>query len=430
MQRRSAVLALVASFLIYAIPLVGPHAIPLLGEMFFADTYRSRPLWFLTDIAAALVLQFVAFTLVYLFLQKRNLARGLALGISVPALFIFAQALFMLWIPSLFLIENDTASDTGTWPVVCTADDASMIGVPTAPPQPGESIPEVLIQTSKADYRVLSIPGCVVAPLPLPRPTLQPDGHVDFTLGIDYVVPGVALLFNKQAVPTGRQTWLIARRVQNDLIPVESPRDTAKILSSDGEWIGWIDGLQIVIRNIAGLKPETRIDLSSFGPASYVLSNIDMHAGEILVARNEEFSIFGVDGALRSKIPRPAEVEVQPSTFRRFGDGWIGWDAYRDEGPYQVAWSLPSGKGSHHVLRGRSINSVALSPGGNLIAISVGTALNIGNIEDSIYVLRVSDGKEIFRRFLPRYTRTPVVFPDKDLFLYSADGKTVLLRIQ
>jgi hypothetical protein len=82
------------------------------------------------------------------------------------------------------------------------------------------------------------------------------------------------------------------------------------------------------------------------------------------------------------------------------------------------------------VLRGRSINSVALSPGGNLIAISVGTALNIGNIEDSIYVLRVSDGKEIFRRFLPRYTRTPVVFPDKDLFLYSADGKTVLLRIQ
>ena len=139
---------------------------------------------------------------------------------------------------------------------------------------------------------------------------------------------------------------------------------------------------------LQNVKPETRVDLSPFGPASYVLSNIDMRAGEIMLARNAEFMVLGTDGQVRSKMDGPADVEVQPSTFRRLGDGWVGWDAYRDEGPYQVSWSLPAGKGNHHVLKGRLINSVAVSPAGDLIAISVGTALNIGNIQDSIYVLR------------------------------------------
>src|SRR5262245_8452249 len=187
--------------------------------------------------------------------------------------------------------------------------------------------------------------------------------------------------------------------------------------------------MQIVVRDVENVKPEIRVDLSSFGPASYVLSNIDMRAGEIMMARNGEFLTLGTDGQVRSRISRPADVEVQPSTVRRFGEGVVGWDAYGDEGRYQVSWSLPAGKGNHHVLRGRSINSVAVSPAGDLIAISVGTALNIGSIQDSVYVLRTSDGKEVFRRFLPRYTRTSLVFPDKDHLLYSVDGKTVLLRI-
>jgi hypothetical protein len=429
MRRKSAIVALLVSFSVYLIPLIGPHAAPLLGEMFFGGMYRGRPLWFLTDVVAGLVQQLVAFTVVYLFLQKRNLIRGVALVLAILVVFVSTQALFMLWIPSMFLIENDTASDTGTWPVECTADDAWIVQAPTPHRPLGESLSEVLIQTSKADYGVVSIPGCTVTPLALPKPTLQPGGHVDFTLGIDYVVPGVAILFSKQETRTGMQTWQIARRGKDELISVEPPPSEQKILSSDGEWIGWLDRMQIVIRNVDGVKPEARIDLNPFGPASYVLSNIDMRAGEIMLSRNYEFMVLGTDGQVRSRMPRPADVDVQPSTFRRFGDGWVGWDAYRDEGPYQVAWSLPAGKGNHHVLKGRSINSVAVSPAGDLIAISVGTALNIGNIQDAVYVLRTSDGREVFRRFLPIYTRTNLVFPDKDHLLYSADGKTLLLRI-
>jgi hypothetical protein len=155
-----------------------------------------------------------------------------------------------------------------------------------------------------------------------------------------------------------------------------------------------------------------------------------MRSGEIGLSRNGDWMILGIDGTLRSKIPRPADVEVQSTTFQKIGEGWVGWDAYRDEDPYRVGWSLPAGHGSHHVLKGRSINSVAVSPAGDLIAISVTTSLNIGNIQDSVYVLRTSDGKEVFRRFLPRYTRTQVVFPDKDLLLYSTIGNSQLLQIR
>src|SRR4051812_13510341 len=176
MRRTSAAIALLSSFSVYFIPLIGPHAAPLVGEMFFGDMYRSRPLWFLTDVAAGCMLQLVAFIVIDMFLRNRNLTRGFALVITVPTLFILAQALFMLWIPSMFLIENDTSSDTGNWPVECIADDAWIVGVATPWRAPGEPISEVLIQTSKADYGVLSVPGCGVAPLALPRPTLQPGG--------------------------------------------------------------------------------------------------------------------------------------------------------------------------------------------------------------------------------------------------------------
>src|SRR5262245_21798084 len=150
MRRKFAIIALLASFSVYYIPLIGPHASPLLGEMFFGGMYRSGPLWFLTDVAAGLILQLVAFTVVYLFLQERSLVRGLALGFAVSAVFLSTQALFMLWIPSMFLIENDTESDTGTWPIECTADDAWIVQVPTPHRPLGESLSEVLIQTSKA----------------------------------------------------------------------------------------------------------------------------------------------------------------------------------------------------------------------------------------------------------------------------------------
>ena len=139
--------------------------------------------------------------------------------------------------------------------------------------------------------------------------------------------------------------------------------------------------------------------------------------------------LLDLNGEVRSSAPRPDGVEPLSHTYRKVGDGWIAWDAYRDEEPYRVAWSLPAGKRLHRVLKGRSINSVAVTPSADLIAISVASRLNIGRIEDAVYVLRASDGAEVFRQYLPLYTRTQVLFPTNETLLYSTGEKTLLVRI-
>jgi hypothetical protein len=70
-----------------------------------------------------------------------------------------------------------------------------------------------------------------------------------------------------------------------------------------------------------------------------------------------------------------------------------------------------------------------MTPSGDLVAVSVSTGLNIGHIRDSIYVLRATDGTEVFRQYLPMYTRTPVLFPSDDLMVYTADRQVVVVQI-
>jgi len=210
------------------------------------------------------------------------------------------------------------------------------------------------------------------------------------------------------------------------------------VLSSDGLRIGWIETIpntgppvleQVIIRRIAMLERDVQIDLSPQGPAIYVLMSIDTLNREVLLSRNEDFVVMGFDGSVHASIPRPEGIRPQSQTYLKLPTGWVAWDAYQDRDPYRVAWSLTAGNGILRVPKGRLINSVAVSPSGNLIAVSVSSGLNIGNIRDEVYVLRTSDGKEIFRRHLPTYTRTPVLFPSDEFFAYSSAGTTMLLRI-
>ncbi len=45
-----------------------------------------------------------------------------------------------------------------------------------------------------------------------------------------------------------------------------------------------------------------------------------------------------------------------------------------------------------------------------LIAASTSTNLNIGNIKDSLFVLRTRDGAEVYRHYFRQYTRTRMAF--------------------
>ncbi len=208
------------------------------------------------------------------------------------------------------------------------------------------------------------------------------------------------------------------------------------ILSTDGKSIGWLRPvagatppiqLEAVVQKI-GAADERIVNLSALERAGILqLVQVDSQAEEIAVARglNELFWI-GFDGRIRRTL-RPAAVDPQPQTIRLVDRGWVAWDAYRENQPYRVAWSLARGTGSLRVPKGRSITSLAVSPDGRWIALSVTSTLSIGATADAVSVVRVTDGAEVFRKYLPKYTRSSVAFGDAGQFIYTdLDGVEVL----
>jgi hypothetical protein len=158
---------------------------------------------------------------------------------------------------------------------------------------------------------------------------------------------------------------------------------------------------------------------------------VDTEAGELVVARGlREFLRVGLDGRLRGTGPDlEGLVDPQPQTVRLLARGWVAWDAYRENEAYRVAWSLPRGKGLHRVPKGRSITSLAVSPDGRFVALSVTSGLSIGSTQDAIYVLDTATGAEVFRKYFPKYTRAGLAFPGPRWFLYTDLGGVNVLRI-
>ena len=99
------------------------------------------------------------------------------------------------------------------------------------------------------------------------------------------------------------------------------------------------------------------------------------------------------------------------------------------DGLYQIAWSLAAGSGTHAANRGRSITAAAVDPSGTLIAVSETTTLNIGSAPDVLYVIRARDGTDVFRKYLPRFARSPVVFFEGGHFGYSDLSGTHVLNV-
>ena len=134
-KRPTLLKAFLASFVVYLIPIIGPHALWLLGEHLYSGLVRSGPdrvvAWIALEWGLAVGLQIVAGALWYWFFSRLEWWRALPLLVCVPVFFMVIEWAYLVAIPSRFLIEQDTAPETGDWKTACTMADMPPLRLPT-----------------------------------------------------------------------------------------------------------------------------------------------------------------------------------------------------------------------------------------------------------------------------------------------------------
>src|SRR4029078_6827976 len=111
--RKAGLLAFVCSFAVYFIPLVGPHALFFVHETIWRQL-RGSAHWAAGDLGVAIALQLGAFAIFYWLCRRRGgVLPILAVLVYGAAATVLSQYVYMLWLPSHFLIEAETAPETG-----------------------------------------------------------------------------------------------------------------------------------------------------------------------------------------------------------------------------------------------------------------------------------------------------------------------------
>ena len=434
--------ALLGSFGVYVIPLIGPHAVWFLGESLVASVRGDRSVaWMAADVAVALTAQIAAGLALYWSLGGSWARKIIWLGI-IP-LTMALNVAYLSVIPAFFLIETDSAREMNTWAEHCFVRAVALRPVRSSAVQAGQGA-RAWWAARSPDGRdtLLRVPECLTTDAVLPVAGKSPEGHLDFFISLQFASPdGVAIVEQMDRRSTRRTWWTLTdpAATLRRLAESSDAYQTPPIISRSGDAVAYLTTVpgsgppvlsQVLVRKATpGLVVvETDIDLAPLGPASYVLLDVDAEAREVLLWRNERPLIVSFDGQTRPVSFEPDDIHAQSSTYFLMGDGWVAWDAYKEDGPYQIGWSLGGRSGRHRTNAGRSVTSAVVDPTGSYIAISETTTLSIGNARDVVYVLRTKDGADVFRRYLPRYSRSHVVFFDGGFLGYSDLEGTHILK--
>jgi hypothetical protein len=437
-------IAVIGSFGVYAIPLVGPHAAWFLGESLLQGfESNARIAWTAANVTVAVAAQILAGVVLYWSIGGGWLRKLAWLGV-VP-LGAALNVAYMSAIPAAFLIEADSAAETNPWTEHCFVRGAELRPIRT-PVTQTSSGPRAWWAALPPDGRdtLLRVPDCSLTDAVLPKAAQSAEGYLDFFTGFQFASPEGAAIIEQTDRRTSMRTWLMLVDPRGPLRPLAASSDrfqSPPVLSRQGDAVALLETVvgsgppslhRVHVRKSTAKSqaPEVEVDLAPLGPASYVLMDVDAQTREILVWRNGRPLIVDFDGQARPVAFEPGEILAQDSTYLRLGEGWVAWDAYREDGAYQIGWSLPGGSGRHRTNAGRSVTSAAVDPTGGLIAISETTTLSIGQARDVVYVLRTDTGADVFRVYLPRYTRSQVVFFDGGLFGYSNPEGTRILNVR
>ena len=432
------VVALIGSFALYLIPLVTPHALWLLGPALFEEVLHPRErsvTWIIADVAVALALQAALFGLLWWGVRCRAWIMALGGILLVPVFVGAANAAYLFAIPSYFLIERDSAVDTGNWPEACAVADASLAAIPTPIAQTSVGVSGWWVQRSSGDYALMRVPGCDTADSGLPRPTVQPGGRVDFIYSLQFATTDGAAIIDRTETATGRQTWWLLKAPGAPLIqlPIDRAPEGLPILANNGSEVAWVATIEgsgppvdraLHIGRVDGREPT--IEVQPLNPQTALPLELDEERGLLTMWRDDRPIVIDVERRSTEELPRATTVRSQSSTYKRCGAGWVAWDAYQEQDAYAIAWSLATGAGRYRVPKGRSITSAAVDPACRFVALSTSPTLSIGSVNDAVIVLDARDGREVFRRHLERYARSTVVFFGTDYFAYSDRGVHVV----
>ncbi len=415
---RAVLKALIASFSVYLLPVFTVHIFYIWGWASGAELLAGKsdrePAWLAADAALALGLQTGAF-LLFLWIFSGRAWRWLALVAAVPAFEVALTWAYLLAIPGLFLIESETATEIGDWPIACRIEDATLLQVraPAYPDLARAREAWVGSATAPGSWRLLTGTDCRLEETAHSRPAER--GSL-----IAVAAGGAALFTAHGGDPPVNRYWHLdpLSGAATDLTPPEAAKYWKLTLSRDGQAVGWIESER------RGQNWERRLKTRAVATGrerSVVLSGLDRGQPEILALDGfgggvtialYPGKVLAFDGA-----GAPAwgpidtgDIKHVGRYFTRIGDGWVAWEIYRDKGRERILWDLPQGAGRHEVPLGSSINDLAVSPDGALIVVSTSTGLNIGAVRDSLFALRTRDGAEVYRRFFRKYTRARMAF--------------------
>jgi len=427
--------ALALSCGVYLIPLVTAHWADLLGSALVRELLSDRiAAWKAADVALALVLQTVLFVVAW-----RTQPRGTAFSIGLTVLLLIpatgaANVAYWSAIPAYFLIEADTAPDSSMWAEACTADGYSLDPVRGGISRALERTGAAWVRSDDGRrYGILSVPNCAVSPAAIPDLPIAP--------GLHQALPDGSVVYVTTERGKPDQTYWLLRRGSAEAMQLPRPEgrlDGAPIVSEEGRSVAWL------LRS-----PERRVTLridpvgggvpfvfahALLQDATIVAVELDMRDRTVVVNRDlSSFVKLGLDGSVVWGPLTPGAISAQTDTFRFLDGQWLGWDAYIEDARYRLGWSTRAGTGQYEAPRGRGITSAAMDARGRYVAASTTTALNLGNIKDTVLALRVSDGVEAFRRTLPSYSRSQVAFLGEDYFAFTefdgAKSRVKILRV-
>jgi len=359
----------------------------------------------------------------------------LVLGACAPLFAAAANWTYMNALTSGFQTEGATTRDPGDWKTVCTIPDMEVAEVRSPPDTSLARAGQVWLR-AKDEYAVLTMPGCHT------RLVRKPDAAMQ--LDVDFVSPAGVYLMRNWDNKTRQTHWWVGNGSLRPLsrLPEGSMIFGMPVLSNDGHWVAWMElipGTKLHRAFVQSLNDERAhlVDIPDQSILEWTLLAADMELKELTfyeydyTKRRSSLTMLSLGTERQGDSIVVQGVDAQFTTLLRVGSGWVAWDAAREPAErYRVAWSLANGRGVHKALWGRSITAVKVDPHGAYVAISETTAMRDYNVRDAVYVLRTSDGKKVWHRNLPTYTRSSLAFLSEKFFVYTdSDGAHSTVRV-